>query len=269
MFSFIECTPVGGIGNQLFIVSTGLVQAQRLHCDLRVLPHKVSSRDTPRELEVQFMESIDGVKFATKNRAFRRFKETSFDYDAGIERIRPGTRLVGYFQSWRYVLPALESVKEAIGRYLPIELREPVPEPFIAVHLRRGDYLNPQQLKFHGVFSEAYYVNAVQDLRERLGPLEVSIFSDSRRHAEALAAKIQNSRIEVTPERPLYVLMRMARASAWVMSNSSFSWWAAMLGDGFEAEVVAPEPWFADHATRTRDLLPPKWRTLPDPNAAK
>jgi hypothetical protein len=57
-------------------------------------------------------------------------------------------------------------------------------------------------------------------------------------------------------------MLLMSRAPALVTANSSFSWWAAWLGDRPGRPVVAPRPWFDDPSIDARDLLPPHWLTL-------
>jgi hypothetical protein len=59
-------------------------------------------------------------------------------------------------------------------------------------------------------------------------------------------------------------LKAMATGTSMIMSNSSFSWWAAMLmrsRPGHDGLVVAPRPWTASGESRA-DMLEPDWITL-------
>lgn len=60
-------------------------------------------------------------------------------------------------------------------------------------------------------------------------------------------------------------LYLMAACRHSIIANSSFSWWAAWLGDGQEHAdrmVVAPQRWFAGADSAVEDRCPPGWTVL-------
>jgi hypothetical protein len=60
-----------------------------------------------------------------------------------------------------------------------------------------------------------------------------------------------------------FALMRLCRH--FVLSNSTFGWWAAWLSDQPGKIVVAPEQWYTEHCPwNHRDLLPEDWVKVPD-----
>jgi hypothetical protein len=136
----------------------------------------------------------------------------------------------------------------------------------ISVHVRRGDYLNPGTVEYHGILGETYY-------REALGRLEASVgkeaklfvFSDDAAAAEQVlnfVPKSQLVHVRGDPERPWEDMALMARCRHHVIANSSFSWWGAWLNRSPDKIVVAPCAWFAPtelSKRNTGDLYPPGW----------
>jgi hypothetical protein len=57
-----------------------------------------------------------------------------------------------------------------------------------------------------------------------------------------------------------FEIMRLG--SAYVIANSSFSYWAAMLSRTPNPLVIAPKPWFQG-AESPNQILPANWATIP------
>lgn len=248
----------GGLGNQLFGFAAGWTQARRLGVPLG-LRHRRRAGETPRSFDLGWLVAPPQVELCP-HPPHRTFREPSFAYAPAINDVRPGTRLVGYFQSWRYSQVHADELREYLVNRG--QLPSPGTAPFIAVHARRGDYLGARQLAFHGVCQEDYYFNAVRELRDSMGPLPAQVFSDDADFGAQLATRITNAELAAPRASAEQVLGQMAQAQGLVISNSSFSWWAAWLA-GDSATVVAPAPWFTDSAMPTEDLLPPTWLLRP------
>jgi hypothetical protein len=255
---------VGGLGNQLFGFAAALNQGRRLSCTV-IMNHVAHEGDTPRSLLLQPLMG-DSVTVGSAESAVGCFAESSFRYDANIDRIQPGTLLRGYFQSHRYIGPRepmqRRLTEAAIALRRPAPFSEAPPHPFIAVHVRGGDYRQPRTRAFHGLCTPRYFAESVELLRRRVGDLPAYIFADDEEgYAMGLASIPRSHRYWGSDEvHPLLILADMAQSSALVISNSSFGWWGAWMSES--AHVVAPDPWFADPAVDTSDLLPDSWTTM-------
>lgn len=138
----------------------------------------------------------------------------------------------------------------------------------VAVHIRRGDYLKVSQ--FHtNLWDTDYYKKAVQLFPDA----EFLVFcKDNQSDAQDeddRAWLIDNMPFLLPPNRyELYNhttetddLNAMASCKAIIGANSSFSWWAAFLGDPSKKVVMPREDrWFTDK--RTRCELLPEWEKL-------
>ncbi len=121
----------------------------------------------------------------------------------------------------------------------------------VAVHVRRGDYVrNPFYVD---LTRTAYYENALAQFKGE----KFLIFSDDREFCEEY---FDGEDYEFDEhEGDIDALNTMASCKGIIIANSSFSWWAAFLGDK-NKKVVAPMEWYTDGEERTK--LPDEWIRL-------
>ena len=60
-------------------------------------------------------------------------------------------------------------------------------------------------------------------------------------------------------DQPCFEMKLMSSCKHFVLSNSSFSWWAAWLATYKEKTVIAPKKWFVSEKINTDDLIPQSW----------
>lgn len=265
----------GGLGNQLFGLAAGIEQATRLGCGL-VLLRDNFKHDGHRRFWLDKLELPDFVEIGKTHRRFsfgkRRalFKERGFNYDPRVQEVRPGTVMEGYFQSPMYFTKTRELVASIVFPSNSAGQNHKSPDhDFTAMHVRRGDYLASETRLFHGLTSKEYFKRALSLLEVLNGQTRVIAFSDSPEH---VAEEFSDLGIRIETFDPqgqindLDTLRAMSQASQFVMSNSSYSWWAAWhiemahLSDP-KWRVVAPRPWFAG-GDSAKDLLLPSWISL-------
>lgn len=280
---------MGGLGNQLFIYGAGLAAAERAGVSLRVDVGQHAARsDRPALLEDLGLPAdyVDLGMRQDASRVRRRlaswwplrdevplgcsYRENGFVFDPAVLQQGAGTCLFGYFQSWRYVEPVAHRLRGHLTRLAEARhdrLRphaERLDDPSaVVLHVRRGDYLHADAQGYHGVAGHRFYRDALTTLRRTGFDGPVLLFSDD----VEMAVRELDGLGEVHPVScpsldALDEMLLMSRAPALVTANSSFSWWAAWLGDRPDRPVVAPRPWFDDPSIDARDLLPPHWLTL-------
>lgn len=159
--------------------------------------------------------------------------------------------LFGYFQSPCYFQemedPLRAELNALIGGSVAVEedLRQSLMAPeAVAVHVRRTDFL---KLPAFQVCDTRYYHEAMCQMRNLVPGARFFIFSDDMEwcRAEFRDADQQVISSGAGTSNPLGDLHLMSLASHHIIANSSFSWWAAWLGDKLGQQVIMPDRWYA------------------------
>nr|WP_255480789.1 alpha-1,2-fucosyltransferase [Quadrisphaera sp. RL12-1S] len=134
----------------------------------------------------------------------------------------------------------------------------------VALHVRRGDYVQEAHtLAAHGVCSPEYYANAVL-LVERLveNPWYFVFSNDAAWSAEHLGGERRTVMWPTPSTPPVEDMFLMAECDHHIIANSTYSWWAAWLGEKPGQVVVGPRPFMADRSMNTEDTLRRNWISL-------
>jgi len=160
--------------------------------------------------------------------------------------------LHGYFQSWKYFEHCQDYIREIFRPREPEDSN--LFRGLCAVHVRRGDYV--QFPEHHPTMEMTYYNQAI----ERVPASKFLIFSDDVKWCEKNF--IGDKFIVTDPASSAIDFRMMMACNHFIIGNSSFSWWAAWLGEHQDKVVVAPQKWFGTALVNThptRDLIPPDW----------
>lgn len=178
-------------------------------------------------------------------------------YDPRVNRTLSNRLLVGTFHSHVWidqpeVLQQMRSLKlsnpPAWFQSLELESSENSP---IVVHIRRGDYLSIKEL---GFLSTEYYKSGISSAGLKYPEKPIWIFSDQFEGISQYIPDEFSDRvkfIDFGQEDSVANLEAMRLGDVFILSNSTYSWWAATLSKSLNPYVVCPEKWF---------------RTKPDPS---
>lgn len=175
-------------------------------------------------------------------------------------RLTRSVSLLGYLQSERYFSHCIEEVKF----YFQMK-DEPPPNDYCAIHWRAGDYgaapttYKPKGNPAHPRMGRDYYKLAMALFGSRQKYL---VFSD-----DVVAAKdLFGDRVEYSEGLDYLDDFRLMKSCRhFIISNSSYSLMAAILGEHPEKEVVGPTPWFGGKDASTldeRDILSSGWHVV-------
>jgi hypothetical protein len=275
----------GGLGNQLFQLAAGLATANRLQVRLILDCSRLGDPNTAlRKYALHpfaLPDQIDVVHGSSRwnaffhKRAVNRVKnllshthylENAGAFDPAFEDVKAGFTLDGYFQSIGYFESVKPQMIELIADCKLSQAESDVveeysQEPFTAIHVRRGDYTNPQVAAVHGIAGQNYFRNALSELDLASNTGRKLYFSDSPDFVrEEFGLEIRDFAPNNLSEAA--TLLLMSRANNVIASNSTFSWWAGLAAESSKnGIVIVPKPWFAD--TTPPHLVPPHWRQIP------
>jgi hypothetical protein len=193
---------------------------------------------------------------------------------------RPLYRLQGYFQHpswWDRSLPSVIARIEGTT----LAMRACLPSFDLCVHLRRGDYV-----ALGWALSFDHYVGSLALLTDRVKSVVVTSDDDfaARTYCEYLrangydaytASQVETSSESSTPRHSdpvLFDFCLMANAKNIIMSNSTFCWWATVLGDHLsensdERTVIYPRGWNRHQDDTGIKLAQPNWTVFSSPSA--
>jgi hypothetical protein len=256
---------MGGLGNQIFIYGAALEQARRLGVDIEVDTswyedktdrfyrlHEMFGAPLHHANSTQLRKFLEFARPLLKQfNLWMEFKERSYRFQPEIFKIRPGTTIDGYFQSPKYFPSVGAEIAESIRNVSVSATEQAVIDdvssrPFMAIHVRRGDYLFESHIReIHGLTTREYYEKGLEIIDAKAVPCIV--FTDSpdeaKQELRGMSELVFDSRVFSLGD--LATLKLMSLASGIVMSNSSFSWWAAYTMSHFNpySTVISPRPW--------------------------
>ena len=133
----------------------------------------------------------------------------------------------------------------------------------VCLHIRRGDYLNPKW-KSMQVCTEKYYYSAVEEAKRVLDNPVFYVFSTGHEDIEWIKTNYKfNANVKyVDLDNPDYEELRlMKNCRHFIISNSTFSWWAAYLSDNKEKKVWSPSVWNKDDFN-SNAIYPKTWSKI-------
>ncbi|MBQ2813652.1 MAG: alpha-1,2-fucosyltransferase [Akkermansia sp.] len=131
----------------------------------------------------------------------------------------------------------------------------------VAVHVRRGDYVNAATQSVFGLCSADYYARAARIVADKVGKTpHLFVFSDDPEWVRNdFRSDFPLTAVDInSPDTGHLDINLMRHCHHAITANSTFSWWGAWLIPHDDAVVVSPEKWFASSG-RAEGLQPSRW----------
>ena len=258
----------GGLGNQLFQIAAAnhisLMLNKKFSIDLSFYNRDIEN-NTPRNFVIMkiFNLPIKFVDFSLFERLLIKLNLTNFltynvlndnNYKCFKSFNENNIFLMqGYFQNHLFFKDSIKILKKSIN------LKRMTIKNSVSIHIRRGDYLLPENQSFFSKCSISYYKNSILKL-SKLIDLEnhcFYIFSDDidwcKRNIKLKYKTIFRDNYDEVED-----FLFMSNCENNIISNSTFSWWAAYLNNYKYKRVIAPEEWYIDKKI-TNNFYPKSW----------
>lgn len=266
MIGFNELGRKGNLGNQMFQYAGLRGIAAYRGFDWRIPPideTRIHNYDLFRLFKMSSVSprNIGYVPYRTHRTKWKYWpNSTGFEFDPRIFNSIPDNRnLNGFFQSPKYFSNIEDTIREdfRLQDYYLVkreEKREAIGREFIALHVRRGDYVKLK--KHHPPLELEYYLRALSLLDKNL---PIMVFTNDKPWVQEQQFFRELGVEVVDNEDYLLDLSLMMAASHIIIANSSFSWWGAWLSNC--GSVIAPKKWFGPKLAKnsTKDLYPKDW----------
>lgn len=269
-----------GFGNQLFSYACAYSLAKKKHADLYINTYMADNGMSRKlgidKLNITYQERItykykkDILNRAIFNKIRRHHaigwktkiyqEKQNYVYDSQLALQEGDIMLSGYWQTDKYFR---EYRKDLLQLFTPKQLSERAKATIteihgmknsVAVHIRRGDYL-----QVNAYIGPEYFSDAMGVIEEKLGNVEYCFFSDDIDWVKEHFGEKENYHFISGQEdmSDIDEFFCMVECEHDIIANSTFSWWAAYLNQNSEKIVLAPKV-----AMWGGDFYPEEWITL-------
>jgi hypothetical protein len=289
----IRLVIAGRFGNQLFQYAAARAQAKRLGVDLEIdtlfcsrgavgdsfsfwldaLPIKARvinyPASGPRSAHSLLQRSCRKM---VRPLFWHRYVQPMWENDSRFFAIRPRTIVSGYFQSLFYLLPRDD---EILGELSLWSVATPdvtqyaqsiARQSTVSVHVRRGDAVRRQgesdSLPVWQSSHVAYFETAMDLIRGKIANPTFLIFSDDIdwcKHAGIFGKDCDFIQTDRFGDNPAIDLLLMSNCRHHILTNSTYSWWAAWAALDDDKVCILPKKWTSKHATAELGLVYRSW----------
>lgn len=156
--------------------------------------------------------------------------------------------LSGYFACEKYYADIMYDLREKI-QFPPSDnplngemVRQMQACNSVSVHIRRGDYLKPENAAMFGnICTGKYYAEAIKIIKEKIPDVHFYIFSDDIPYARANYAGEGYTIVDINHGKDsFYDMWLMSRCKHNICANSTFSFWGARLNGNENKIMIRP-----------------------------
>lgn len=284
----------GGLGNQLFQYAAAKALSSRrnsrLYIDDNYYKRAEIGNDTHRSYGLDsfkigdptlslpltnLMRYLrDDIRLQRMDKLIAKATKTTIinESNYGEKSSNHNIYMTGYYQSQKYFQDQNDNIRSNLKFQDKITLTSRSRYPSIngknsvAIHIRRGDYLQDKQVANLPTLTTRYYQNAIEYLSAKVSSPTYYIFSDDINWCKSNISKLISSKEiayvdDSSYDDPASDMQLMSMCDHVITANSSFSWWGAWLNNNENKIVIALKNWFRDNHSNS-EIVPHAWVRL-------
>lgn len=178
--------------------------------------------------------------------------------------------LNGFWQCEKYFNEIKDILhKELQPKFLPLKENQSLYNKIastdsVCVTIRRGDFLNEKNKETFYVCNEKYFEKALRKMKEKNPNCTFFAFSDDIEWVKN-NIKFPGEVYYESGSDPVWEKLRlMSSCKHFILSNSSFSWWAQYLSEYKDKIVIAPNKWYNSGKNRRAAIYSDSWEIIDD-----
>lgn len=197
----------------------------------------------------------------------------NYDYSFKKEFLEKGSGINYYFGGWhseKYFENITEKLFKSFQFNLPNDelnkryIKSIKQNNSISIHIRRGDFLNKDNINlFGGVCTQLYYQKAIDMIETKFEDAHFFAFSNDmewvKNNLKFRQATFINNNTGNNSWKDMY-LMSICKHN--IIANSTFSWWGAWLNKNENKTVICPHRFL--NSDISTDVYPDEWTKLSD-----
>jgi hypothetical protein len=244
---------VGGMGNQLFIMAKTMYEASRTGTEY----YFIADEKTQPYIHNLYAKFNDRFVTPPSNPTIYKEKQWSY-YDTSSEidlcfSLHDCVVLEGYWQSEKH----FPTIRDKFKTMLDLDFPFTVDKDVCLIMVRRGDYLKYSDI--HNPCNLDYYTRAIELMKGK-GITKFYVTSDDLGWCkQELGPLVDN--IAYIDEDDVTTLKQAIKFQHFIISNSTFHWFACYLADKVEC-IVAPDVWIKLPNTDYRSIYTDKMTVI-------
>ena len=278
----------GGLGNQMFIYTFIYMLGKRYSTDFsfdisdynmgigrnleldkfNLILNETKTHSLKKFKRISKFSFIEKIKIKLKINTFiknvineQKFNMIDFD---DIYNHEKNYYFDGYWQNINYYLQNEKILNNKFKvlninlskNYKLIEKQILNNENIACLHIRKGDYLNPNNSIIYQNINVDFYIKAIQIIKTLSNNIKIYVFSDDYKWVKN-NMNIENSILMSKFNlNSLEEFSLMSQFKNIIISNSTFSLWASILNNNKNKLIICPKNWYCENnENKTQNLF--------------